>query len=214
MFASNLSLYLMALILLIVSFSILLYYFQRIKIQGKQKSASLLKTAIKKPDISALYGTWVIDNERHLLRTFTLSASQLTTVDKDIDTHHLVIDNHKCCNTAATKIVGTFILNRKDTVYRNPNNLPWYEKYINDDVYRLILHDNGLIKFKPIGNSNLHAIALARVDSPNTWDWVLNVIHAARFGCFCFCILTEDGKFKRYNRWYGAVELFYTAEKI
>lgn len=190
-----------------------MYYLKRVENNGKEKTSALLKTAKKNPDISELFGTWVIDNEIHPFKEFTLSESQLTTVNKDIDTHHLVMENNNCCSSTNTNIVGTFLLKKADTVHRYPNNKPWYDKYIGEELYRLILHDNGLVKFKPVAKSKLYELVLARVDSQSNWNFLLNVVHASRFGCFCFCILTEDGKLRRLNRWYGAVKPFYIAER-
>ena len=62
-----------------------------------------------------------------------------------------------------------------------------------------------MITFVPFAECSFQQVLLlARIDSKSWPDFVKNVTHAARHGCFCFAVVEKVGKdlyIRRYNRW-------------
>lgn len=125
----------------------------------------------------------------------------------------------KCCYQACRwfegKVVGTVEVRLRDMTWRGEK--PWWIKDRREDAgYHLVIHANGVITFVPLSGGNLgETLALARLDSQSHTQFLLNVMHALRFGCFCFAVLQRNAKaqlfFRRYNRWAGALVPFYKA---
>ena len=188
-------------------------YLSEPKLRGEL--AKVLQTAKQDAPLSDLYGTWVIDNPLHPFKTFTLTQDNIMDVDES-EKHEL----GGCCRYGitdifASSIVGALHLPIKQATVRYGNfcgsGKPWYFRWIQPQGYKFILHKNGVVKFVPIGESFLHKIMLARTDSDGWMDWIKNLKHGNKYGCFCLGILTKDRKIKRYNRWNNDVDYYYTA---
>ena len=57
------------------------------------------------------------------------------------------------------------------------------------------------IKFVPNNSNILNRLLLATTDSKSLFDFVANIIHMIKHGCFCLGILTKYKTIERYNRW-------------
>ena len=63
-----------------------------------------------------------------------------------------------------------------------------------------------------MNQSMVNKIWFARIDSNGWIDWIKNLIHGNKYGCFCLGILNKNNQIQRYNRWNNDVEYFYTAD--
>ena len=131
---------------------------------------------------------------------------------EESEKHELGCCRYGITDVYASSIVGAIQLPAKEpyAMIRDTKR-PWYFRWIQEQGYKFILHKNGVVKFVPIGDSFMHKIMLARTDSQSWMEWLKNLKHGNRYGCFCLGILAKDGRLKRYNRWNDAVEYYYTA---
>eukprot|EP01084_Bolivina_argentea_P223411 378017_1 len=182
--------------------------------KGDKTLEEILNTGKHDPELCDLFGTWIIDNDKHACESFTLKKENIMEIDMD-EIHKL---SEGCCSHDITDIynscvVGAIQLPLSESKLRN-DKAPLYFKCIQPQGYKFILHKNGIIKFVPIGDSIMHKLMLARLDSQGWYDLLKNIKHANKYSCFCLGILTKDGKMERYNRWNSDLEYFYTAEKV
>ena len=181
--------------------------------KGKKSLKEILNEGKKDAKLSDLYGTWIIDNDKHSCLSFNLKEENV--MDVDMEEMHKLAEG--CCSHGVydiydSCIVGAVQLPLNETKLRKERE-PLYFHFIEPDAYKFVLHKNGIIKFVPIGDSIKHKLALARLDSQGWFDLFKNIKHANKYSCFCLGILTEKGEIKRYNRWNTDLEYFYTANK-
>ena len=165
------------------------------------------------PQLSDLSGVWDIDNEIHPAITFTLSEESVVSTKES--EKHVLYDKISCCS-GGSPIIGAVQMRISDpsNVWRD-GRPPWYLRlwFVHDNAYKWILHKNGLVKFLPTpGSPTGHAFMMARADSKSWWDWLKNIVHAHKYGCYCFAVLyKEDGllKIRRDNRWHTKMDHYY-----
>ena len=136
----------------------------------------------KNADISMLFGTYASDKGRN----FTIAAGDVVEVAQDKG--HLL--GCGCCDSTDASLQGV-------RVYSDHARLMG-----NTHLYTFVLHPNGVVRFRINENLPFPVQAyLAFLDSDGMIDYMKNMSHFNRYGCFCFGLLKKNGDMVRYNRW-------------
>ena len=136
-------------------------------------ASDALKEAMVNPTIEDLYGTWY-----HPLLNVYFNVSEADVVTgTELNPHTLgaCTDPVHCPNS----VIGV----------------------VRAGAYYWILHQNGVIKASPISDDSFWGATLAATESTGLLDFLRNVNHMKRYGCFCLHVLTDSRTIKRYNRW-------------
>ena len=169
---------------------------QPIRLPRKQLDAFIHQRGYAKVTPKDLEGRWTVTNSESVL-AFTISAEKHTS-----ECHT------KCCKHPCRSFDGPvkFLCKTsiENAVWKN-DKMPSYIKQPNHMGYHIVVHTNGVLTFVPFAECSFQQIlCLSRIDSKSWPDFVKNVLHAARHGCFCFAVVEKVGKdlyIRRYNRW-------------
>lgn len=173
-------------------------------------SAFILAHGVRNPDIGDVLGRWDVNYSESVL-SFEVRRSRSTTPCK-------LPCYHGGGRTFDGPVRFVCEVRGSDVQWRDgvpPSYLP---ADLNSIGYNIVVRANGVLTFVPFGNNVLGTLALARIDSNGWIDFMWNVYHGARHGCFCFAVLEKlrGGRFaiRRYNRWNDDVpSVYWTAVK-
>ena len=167
-----------------------------IKLKKCNLNEFINQQAHKNITLSQMCGVWKVFNNE-FIEQFTVSEhSALPATCQG-----------KCCSHPCRSFDGDvkFIVNVDSKSVKWKTKPPYWFKNTNQIGYHLIVHQNGVVTFIPYSRCNFReTLSLARIDSNGWYDFTRNLIHAVRYGCFCFAIIEKDRNtliFRRYNRW-------------
>jgi len=169
---------------------------QPIRLPRTQLDAFIQQRGHAKVTPKELEGRWTVANSESVL-AFTIST------DKHTSECHT-----KCCKHPCRSFDGPVKFLCKTSIenaeWKN-NKMPSYIKQPSNMGYHIVVHTNGVLTFVPFAECSFQQIlSLSRIDSKSWSDFVKNVMHAVRYGCFCFAVVEKVGKdlyIRRYNRW-------------
>eukprot|EP01083_Nonionella_stella_P044145 118968_1 len=176
----------------------------------------ILALAKEDPELSDLYGTWVLQDEycsrKHSITQFTLSEENVMAIDPK-DEHRV-----SCCaghfsDIYHCKIVGEVQCPNTDEFRTLREPAPLYAHRCPQSGYKFALHKNGIVKFIPVSKDIADKLALARADSYGCFDCLKNVKHANDHSCFCMGMLTNEDTIVRWNRWNADLYYYCTWHK-
>lgn len=175
------------------------------------KLDDILDRAIDKSDLDEFFGTWKVDDENYPVSEFIIKRENITEQKYKNDRHSVC---SKCRNIHNSNI--KYVVNVPLSCVQFKNHIRGFHTYLFDESnYRFVLHDNGVIKFVPNNSNILNRLLLAATDSKSLFDFVANIIHMIKHGCFCLGILTKYKTIERYNRWNNKdIDKYWTAYKI
>jgi hypothetical protein len=179
---------------------------------NRKSATQLISEAKKGAKIEELVGTWEIDDPRVPIKKITIPANTIGIAKKH-EKHYLD------CNACNDNPVGFVEVPSKYVVFKKGLFANMVKSCVHDldYIYKLVLHNNGVIKFvihpKIVV---LRDLIIARSDSKSLYGLILNLIHRQKYGCFCLGILSPDGNsIQRYNRWADKYpDKYYTMRKI
>lgn len=169
---------------------------QPIKLPRKHLHTFIQQHGYTKVTPNDLAGKWTVTNSESVA-SFVISKAPHTT-----ECHT------KCCKHPCRNFDGPVKFLCKTQIENATWKADKMPKYITSPKglgYHIVVHTNGVLTFVPFAECSFQQILLlARIDSKSWPDFVKNVTHAARHGCFCFAVVEKVGKdlyIRRYNRW-------------